>query len=51
MKIHDHLNNAYKEVLKKRQDDVGRWSDIVDDMMPAFGNVPGRKMHVSFGGI
>ena len=51
MKAPDHLKRAYDEIEQRRKEDIGKWSDIVDDVMPAFGNVPGKKMHVSFGGV
>jgi hypothetical protein len=51
MKWPDHLRDAVQELAQRDKADKGKWSDIVDDMMPAFGNVPGERQHVSFGGI
>ena len=48
MDYKDHLDNANSIVEKHKKADASIISDAVDDMVPAFGNVPGEKSHVSF---
>ena len=55
-KLYGHLGMSYKDHLaqikqtaaKIEKEDKDTWSDIVDDAVPAFANVPGTKEHVSF---
>lgn len=48
MKYPDHLRRIMEAANQQKDRDKAWWSDGVDEMMPAFGNVPGQKMHVSF---
>jgi len=54
--LHRHLGMDYPDHLREIKEDVKRkataeqswWDDIVDDAVPAFGNIPGSKEHASF---
>lgn len=44
----DHLMDIKEMANKVEREDRDTWSDIVDDAVPAFANIPGSKEHVSF---
>lgn len=48
MKWNDHLDDANKTLEKTAKTDKTMTDDMIDDVVPAFANVPGEKMHVSF---
>jgi len=55
-KLYEHLGMSFKDHLKDSRDLVAKKQgfeqklidDSVDDAVPAMGNIPGKKEHVSF---
>ena len=48
MEWNEHLDTANTTLEKVAKDDQTMTDDMIDDVVPAFGNVPGERMHVSF---
>ncbi len=55
-KLYEHLGLSYKDhlgaanslIAKHEKEKQRQVDDSVDDAMPAFGNIPGQRQHVSF---
>jgi hypothetical protein len=48
MKFADHLGDIKAGHEQQKQGEKSQWSDVVDDTLPTFGQIPGSKGHVSF---
>jgi len=48
MKVPEYLDTARAGPERRKREQQAEWNDAVDDVIPAFGNIPGEKTHVSF---
>jgi hypothetical protein len=48
MSYRDHLDASRAVIANKQRHEQRIVDDSVDDAVPAFGNIPGKKEHVSF---